>query len=220
MKSEVRIEFTGKDIKNGITWSMCVSEQSHRQNDAAVSPAAQRHYSILETSSLVSFPLTRPWSVDLGPVGGFSAGRGRDVQVARADARLRQAQSNVPRPCPRPFNGLDLTNPALNLAGPDHPIISKNQSWSNRGAQGCHITSRDVTSNAEILHHGRDIMRAQFEQGQLPEYALTVGVWNCQVPCEVVESQLFTYLWNRYHQPFSDIELFQMNIFFSLSSQD
>jgi hypothetical protein len=28
--------------------------------------------------------------------------------------------------------------------------------------QGCHITSRDVTFNAEILHHGGDIIRAQF----------------------------------------------------------
>jgi hypothetical protein len=37
-------------------------------------------------------------AVDLGPVGGFSTARGREVQVARAEARLRQAQSNVPRP--------------------------------------------------------------------------------------------------------------------------
>jgi hypothetical protein len=40
-------------------------------------------------------------------------------------------------------------------------------------AQGCHITSRDVTFNVEILLHGRNIIRTQFEQDQPPEYALT-----------------------------------------------
>ncbi len=73
----------------------------------------------------------------------------------------------------RPFNGLDWTNPALSVASSDHSIISKNQSRSNPVAQGCHITSRDVIFNAEILHHGRDIISAQFEQDQPPEYALT-----------------------------------------------
>ncbi len=74
-------------------WSEHAEEQS-----------SQRHYSILEleTSSLVIFPLARPWSVDLGPVGGFCAGGGCDVQVARAEAPPGQAQSCVPRPCWRP----------------------------------------------------------------------------------------------------------------------
>ncbi len=61
-----------------------------RQNWAA----SQRHYSILETSSLVSFPLARPWSVDLSPVRGFSAKNRPDVQVARSEV----SASSVPRP--------------------------------------------------------------------------------------------------------------------------
>jgi hypothetical protein len=84
----------------------------------------------------------------------------------------------TPRSVLQPLNGLDLMKPALSVAVSDHPIISKNQSRSNRGPQGCHITSRDVTFNAEILHHGRDIISAQFEQDQPPEYAL---IWAPQV---------------------------------------
>jgi hypothetical protein len=71
------------------------------------------------------------------------------------------------------FNRLDPTNPALNVVGSDHPNTSKNQSRSNRGTKGCHITSRDVTFNVEILHHEPDIFSAQFERDQPPEYALT-----------------------------------------------
>ncbi len=72
-----------------------------------------------------------------------------------------------------PLNGLDSTNLALSVLGSDHPITSKNQSRSIRGTHGCHITSRDVRFKTEILHHGRDIFRAQFEQDQPPGYALT-----------------------------------------------
>jgi hypothetical protein len=102
----------GKGTKHCITWSTCVSEQSHRQNDAAVSPGA--------------------------------------LQRARSDES-------------RPWCG--------GLGSPNH--IKESIKIKPR-AQGCHITSRDVTFNAEILHHGRDITRTQFEQGQPPEYALTV----------------------------------------------
>ncbi len=73
----------------------------------------------------------------------------------------------------RPFNGLDSMKPTLSVAGSDYPITCKNYSRSNRGTQGCHITSCDVMFNAEILHHGRSIISAQFEQDQPPEYALT-----------------------------------------------
>jgi hypothetical protein len=62
-----------------------------------------------------------------------------------------------PQSVQRLFNGLDPTNATLSVAGLDHPITSKNQSRSNRGTQGCHTTSRDVTFNAKILHHGRDV---------------------------------------------------------------
>ncbi len=102
---------TDKDIKHCITWSTCVSEQSHRQNDTAVSPAA-----------------------------------------------LQQVRSDESRPQP---GGLGSPNHIKDLIK-IKPL-----------EQGCHITSRDVTFNAEILHHGHDIIRAQFEQDQPPEYALT-----------------------------------------------
>jgi hypothetical protein len=45
-------------------------------------------------------------------------------------------------------------------------------------------------------------------------YRFSAGVWNCQILNQVVESQLFTYLWNRYHQWLSDIELIQLRGFF------
>ncbi len=48
-------------------------------------------------------------------------------------------------------------------------------------------------------------------------YRFSAGVWNCQILNQVVESQLFTYLWNRYHQWLSDIELIQLRVFFSAS---
>jgi hypothetical protein len=80
-----------------------------------------------------------------------------------------------PRSVPGPLNRLDLTNPAHTVGGSDHPIISKNQSRSNRGHWVVISRHNDVTFNAEILHHGRDVIRAQFEQGQPPEYALTAG---------------------------------------------
>ncbi len=83
---------------------MCVSEQSHRQNDAGVNPAALR--------------------------------------------RVRSDES-----CPH----------GGGLRSPNHieeSIKIKPQ------VQSCHIKSCDVTFNTEILHYGRNINRAQFEQGQ------------------------------------------------------
>ncbi len=92
-------------------WSTCISEQSLRQNDAAVSPAALQ--------------------------------------------RVRSDES-------RPQRG--------GLRSPNHIKESiKIKPW----AQGCHIMSRDVTFNAEILLHGHNINRTQFEQDQPPEYAFT-----------------------------------------------
>jgi hypothetical protein len=63
----------------------------------------------------------------------------------------------TPRSALRLFNGLDPTNAALNMAGSDYPITLMNQSRSNCGTQGCHITSPDVTFNAEIMHYGRNM---------------------------------------------------------------
>ncbi len=101
----------GKVIKHCITWSTCVSEQSHRQNDAAVSPAA-----------------------------------------------LQWVRSNESRPQRGGLGSFNHIKESIKI---------KPQ------AQGCHITSRDLTFNAEILLHGRDIIRTQFEQEQPPAYALT-----------------------------------------------
>jgi hypothetical protein len=44
-------------------------------------------------------------------------------------------------------------------------------------------------------------------------YSFQAWVWNCQILNQVVESQLFTSLWNRYHQWLSDIELIQISVF-------
>ncbi len=44
-------------------------------------------------------------------------------------------------------------------------------------------------------------------------YCFKAGVWNCQILNQVVESQLFTSLWNRYHQWLFDIELIQVSAF-------
>ncbi len=51
-------------------------------------------------------------------------------------------------------------------------------------------------------------------------YRFSDGVWNCQILNHVVESQLFTSLWNRYHQWLSGIELIQISAFFSFLSED
>jgi hypothetical protein len=71
--------------------------------------------------------------------------------------------------------GLDPTNPALSVAGLDHPITSKNQSRSNRGTQGCLITSCDVMFNAEILHRGRNVNQQPTWTGQT--------AWVCSDTC-------------------------------------
>ncbi len=46
-------------------------------------------------------------------------------------------------------------------------------------------------------------------------YRCQPGVWNCQILNQVVESQLFTFLWNGYPQWLSDIQLIQISAFFS-----
>ncbi len=46
-------------------------------------------------------------------------------------------------------------------------------------------------------------------------YRFQVGVWNCQILNHVVEPQLFTSWWNRYHQWLSGFELIQKRDFFS-----
>jgi hypothetical protein len=51
-------------------------------------------------------------------------------------------------------------------------------------------------------------------------YSFQAAVWNCQILNQVVESQLFTPLWNRYHQWLSDIELIQIRAFISFLFQD
>ncbi len=55
----------------------------------------------------------------------------------------------------------------------------------------------------------RTVQRA----GAFEDAAFGPGVWNCQILNQVVESQLFTFLWNRYHQWLSDIELIQISAF-------
>ncbi len=61
------------------------------------------------------------------------------VKIADTVLRDQSAYQNsltdqmTPQSIPRPFNGLDPTNPAHTMAGSDHPIISKNQSRSNCG---------------------------------------------------------------------------------------
>ncbi len=49
----------------------------------------QRRYNMIKMTSLVFFALAHPWSVDLATVQGFSAGCGRDVQVASAEASTK-----------------------------------------------------------------------------------------------------------------------------------
>jgi hypothetical protein len=44
-------------------------------------------------------------------------------------------------------------------------------------------------------------------------YRFIAEVWNCQILNQVVESQLSTSLWNRYHRWLSDIELIQISAF-------
>ncbi len=46
-------------------------------------------------------------------------------------------------------------------------------------------------------------------------YCFQAGVWNWQILNQVVESQLFTSLWNRFHQQLSDLELIQISAFLS-----
>jgi hypothetical protein len=50
-------------------------------------------------------------------------------------------------------------------------------------------------------------------------YLFKGGVWKCQILNQVAESQLFTSLWNRYHQWMSDIELIQMRAFSAFYSK-
>jgi hypothetical protein len=102
--------------------------------------------------------------------------------AAVSPATLQQVRSNESRP----RRG--------GLGSPNH--IKESIKIKPR-AQGCHITSRDVTFNAEILQHGRDIICTQFEQGQPPEYALTrlSRYFNChnQVPQILLLQQLQLY---------------------------
>ncbi len=44
-------------------------------------------------------------------------------------------------------------------------------------------------------------------------YCFQAGVWNCRILNQVVESQLFTSLWNRYHQWLSGVEFIQISAF-------
>ncbi len=44
-------------------------------------------------------------------------------------------------------------------------------------------------------------------------YRFQAGVWNCQILNQVVKSQLFISLWNRYNQWLSDIKLNQISAF-------
>jgi hypothetical protein len=44
-------------------------------------------------------------------------------------------------------------------------------------------------------------------------YCSKAGVWKCQILNQVVDSQFFTSLWNRYHQWLSDISLNQISAF-------
>jgi hypothetical protein len=46
-------------------------------------------------------------------------------------------------------------------------------------------------------------------------YRFSAVVWNCQILNQVVESHLFTSLWNKYHQWLSNIELIQTSDFSS-----
>ncbi len=51
-------------------------------------------------------------------------------------------------------------------------------------------------------------------------YRFQAGVWNYQLLNQVLESQLFTSLWNRYHQWLPDIELIQTSAFCNFLSVD
>jgi hypothetical protein len=82
---------------------------------------------------------------------------------------------SIPRPTQRVKS--DESRPHRGGLGPPNHI--KESIKIKPRAQCCHITSRDVTFNAEILKYGRDILRAQFKQGQPPEYALTLFPWVC-----------------------------------------
>ncbi len=60
--------------------------------------------------------------------------------------------------------------------------------------------TRIITPNKQTVQPGDAIEDTAFKP----------GVWNCQIINQVVESQLFTFLSNRYHQWLSDIELTQI----------
>ncbi len=65
---------------------------------------------------------------------------------------------------------------------------------------------------SEILkHHPPKVNR--LARRRIWRYRLQAGVWNCQILNQVVESQLFTSLWNKYHQWFSDFELIRIRAF-------
>jgi hypothetical protein len=76
---------------------------------------------------------------------------------------------SVPRPAQRVKS--DESRPQRGGLGP--PNHNTESIKIKPRAQGCHISSRDVTFNAKILRYGRDILRARFKQDQPPEYALT-----------------------------------------------
>jgi hypothetical protein len=52
-----------------------------------------------------------------------------------------------------------------------------------------------------------------FSQDIFWRYCFSAEVWNCQILNQVVESQLFISLWNRYHRWLSDMELIQTSAF-------
>ncbi len=54
-----------------------------------------------------------------------------------------------------------------------------------------------------------------FSQKMHLKIPLLSGVWNCQILNQVVESQLFTSSWNRFHQWLPEIKLIQTSAFFS-----
>jgi hypothetical protein len=104
----------------------------------------------------------------------------RDERAYATSLTDRMTSRSVPRPAQRVKS--DESRPHRGGLGPPNHI---KESIKIR-AQGCHITSRDVTFNAEILKYGRDILRAQFKQGEPPEYALTTFAQNsAQNACQL-----------------------------------
>ncbi len=79
----------------------------------------------------------------------------------------------------------------------DETLVPLNSSWPR------------LSKNHD--HHPKKTNRSAWRC--IWRYRFKGRVWNCQILNQVVQSQLFTSFWNRFHQWLSDIELNQISVF-------